>query len=70
MTAFTPVHSWAQVHRAALTIVLLVVALAAAVSVLVVRLAADSPAVPAPSVSSTLLSGDNGCQLARPGQAC
>lgn len=70
MTATVPVHSWAHVHRAALTIVLLVIALAAAVSVLAVRLAVGSPAIPAPSVSGPLLSSDDGCQIARAGQPC
>ena len=70
MTATAPVHSWAHVHRAALTIVLLAIALAAAVSVLAVRLTAGSPAIPATSISGSLLSSDNGCQLARPGQPC
>jgi hypothetical protein len=73
MTTTVPTGSWAHVHRAALTIVLLAIALAAAVTVLAVRLAVGSPtvAVPAPSISGThLVSSDNGCQIARPGQAC
>jgi hypothetical protein len=70
MTTTVPTGSWAHVHRAALTILLLAIALAAVVGVLAVRLAVGSPAVPAPSVSGPLLSSDNGCQIARPGMPC
>lgn len=70
-TVPSPAHGWARAHRAALAIVLLTIALAAAVSLLAVRLATGSPPVPATSVSGVPLHAiSDGCRDAGPGQPC
>jgi hypothetical protein len=76
MTATVSTHStrvWTRAHRAALTIAVLAVALAAVLGLLIANLVSDSSAsaVPGTSVSGTHLNPtDNGCQLAHPGQPC
>ena len=72
-TVHAPVRSWAHIHRAALLIVVLSMALAAAVGLLSVSLI--NRAVPVPPATHSVHGGplqpiDNGCQVARPGQAC
>jgi hypothetical protein len=71
-TAHTDPLHWARIHRAVLTVVVLSMALAAAVALLLTtRLTTTSAPVPATSVShGQLTPTDNGCQIARPGQAC
>ena len=73
-TAHAPSHGWVRTHVAALTIILLSIALAASVTLLVVRLTTSSSPVPVTTVSDEggkpLPPVDNGCQIARPGQPC
>jgi hypothetical protein len=60
---------WAQAHRMLLTVVLVCVALVAAAGVLVARSVGGDGAAGTTSVSD-LQPLDDGCQTARPGQAC
>jgi hypothetical protein len=70
-TVHVPARSWARVHRAALAIILLSLALAASLGVLAARLVSTAVPVPPASVSTVHLQPtDNGCQVARPGQPC
>jgi hypothetical protein len=63
--------AWVHVHRAALLIVVLGMALAATLGLLVARIVPASPSVPGSSVSTVHLTPtDNGCQIARPGGPC
>jgi hypothetical protein len=67
-TVHTPPLRWARVHRAALVIVVLSMALAAALGLFAARLVADAGRAPTTSVSDVQLRPtDNGCQLDRPG---
>jgi hypothetical protein len=66
-----PARSWIHLHRAALAIVLLSMALAATLGLLAARLVTAAVPVAPASVSGVHLEPtDNGCQLARPGQPC
>jgi hypothetical protein len=71
-TAHHPAGAWTHAHRAALTIVALAVALAAALAILVVRLAAGGPSTPAvdAGTSAVLQSVDDGCTVAQAGRPC
>ena len=70
-TVHIPSRSWASVHRAALVIIVLSLALAASLGLLAARLVSSAvPVAPASVVGVHLQSTDNGCQFARPGQAC
>ena len=70
-TVSAPTHRWVDVHRAALVIVILSMALAATLGLLAARLASHSAAATTTSVSDVNLTPtDNGCQLSRPGQPC
>jgi hypothetical protein len=64
--------AWTRAHRAALTIVALTVALAAAITILGLRLAAGGPSTPAVDTGTTavLQSVDNGCAVAGVGEPC
>jgi hypothetical protein len=64
-------QSWARIHRAALAIIILSMALAASLGLLAVRLVNGAvPAAPASVSDVHLQPTDNGCQLARPGRPC
>jgi hypothetical protein len=66
-----PARSWARIHRAALAIIVLSVALAASLGLLAARLVSNAaPVAPASVTDVHLQPTDNGCQLARPGQPC
>lgn len=70
-TVHIPTSSWARVHRAALAIILLSLALAASLGLLAARLVSNAVPVAPASVSGVHLQPtDNGCQTARPGQPC
>jgi hypothetical protein len=70
-TVHTPSRGWVRAHLAALTIVLLSIALAASLSLLVVRLTSGATPIPVTTVSGgDIQPTDNGCQVARPGQPC
>jgi hypothetical protein len=63
--------SWAAAHRTALLVLLVAAAIAAAITVVSVRLV--SGAVPLPDRSTTqthITPADNSCQLTRPGLPC
>jgi hypothetical protein len=70
VTMPAPSHNWIGVHRAAVAIVILSVALAVTLGLLVASLVADSPRAAAGPAVVQLDPVDNGCQLARPGQPC
>jgi hypothetical protein len=71
VTAHVPAQSWARIHRAALVIIVLSLALAASLGVLAARLVTGAvPAAPSSVSTVHLTPTDNGCQLARPGQPC
>jgi hypothetical protein len=71
VTVSAPARHWARVHRAALAIVLLSMALAACLGLLAARLVSGAvPAAPASTTGVHLQVTDNGCQVARPGQPC
>jgi hypothetical protein len=70
-TVRAPYRRWASVHRAALVIVILSVALAATLGLYAARLASPSPSAPATSISDVhLLPTDYGCLRTRPGGPC
>ena len=71
VTVAASARGFAYIHRAALAIVILAMALATTLGVLVARILTESTPIPASSVSTVHLQPtDNGCQLARPGQPC
>jgi hypothetical protein len=71
-TVHAPVRSWTRIHRSALVIIVLSMALAAALGLLSANLV--NRAVPNPTTHSApggpLQPTDNGCQVAQPGQPC
>jgi hypothetical protein len=68
VTAHATPGSWAHLHRAALLVVVLSLALAATIGLLAARVLAGSTPASTSSVSTVHLNPtDNGCQLARPG---
>jgi hypothetical protein len=70
-TAARPGPGWVRVHRAALAIAVLAVALAVTLSLLVVQLATRPEPVRAASGGVVQLDPvDDGCLQARPGRPC
>ena len=71
-TAHHPVGAWTHAHRAALTIVVLTVALAAALVVLGLRLSTGGPSTPVVTTGTTavLQSVDDGCAVVPVGRPC
>lgn len=71
VTAHGPSRDWARVHRAALIIIVLSIALAASLGVLAARLVTGAvPVAPSSVPVGHLTPTDNGCQVTRPGQPC
>jgi hypothetical protein len=71
VTVSAPARNWARVHRAALAIVVLSLALAASLGLLAARLVTGAvPVAPASTSGVHLQVTDDGCQVARPGQPC